>query len=103
MPTKRKTYGNKELMESDKPEVKQTKHYTKREKLEEKMIEFIDLTKKSEPEVKKDDYIAIQLEAMGEAIRESLSRRQQFACLHEMQGVVFKDVSTQLDIKEGKK
>ena len=59
MPAKRKT-DNRELHETEKPEVKQTKNATKREKLEEKMIEFIDLTKKAEPEAK-NDYISIQL------------------------------------------
>ena len=99
MPAKRKT-DNRELHETDKPEVKQTKNATKREKLEEKMIEFIDLTKKAEPEAK-NDYISIQLEGMGEAIRDSLTKRQQFNCLHEMQGIVYKYVSNQLDIEEG--
>ena len=51
-----------------------TKSFTKRGKLEEKMIEFIDLTKKLEPEAKTEDYISIQSDAMGEAIRDFLCK-----------------------------
>ena len=61
------------------------------------MIEYIDLTKKAEVDLRKDDFISLQLEAMGESIRESLPKRQGHACLHEMQGVVFQYVSNQLD------
>ena len=59
------------------------------------MIEYIDLTKKAEVEVRKDDFISLQLEAMGESIRESLPKRQDNACFHEMQGVVLRYVSNQ--------
>ena len=61
------------------------------------MIEYIDVTKKAEVDLRKDDFISLQLEAMGESIRESLPKRQANACLHEMQGVVFQYVSNQLD------
>ena len=60
----------------------------------------LDLTKKNEPEIKKDDWISLQLEAMGESIHESLTKRQQYGCLHEMQAVVFRYVSSQLDRQE---
>ena len=59
------------------------------------MIEYIDLTKKAEVDLRKDDFIS--LEAMGESIRESLPKRQAYACLHEMQGIVFWYISNQLD------
>ena len=65
------------------------------------MIEYIDLTKRSETEVKKEDYITLQLEAMRESTRESLSKRQAYSCLHEMQGVIFRYVSAQLDRQKG--
>ena len=49
-----------------------TKGSTKRERLEDKMIEYIDLTKKAEVDLRKDDFISLQIEAMAESIRESL-------------------------------
>ena len=52
-------------------------------------------------DLRKEDFISPQLEAMGESIRESLPKRQAYACLHEMQGVVFRYVSTQLDQQMG--
>ena len=85
------------MAETERPEIKMTKGSTKKERLEDKMIEYIDLTKKAEVDLRKDDFISLQLEAMGESIRESLPKRQAYACLHEMQGVVFRYVSNQLD------
>ena len=38
---------------------------------------------------------------MAESIRESLGKRQAYACLHEMQGVVFQYVSAELDRQAG--
>ena len=61
------------------------------------MIEYINLTKKTEVDLRKDDFISLQPKAMGESIRESLPKRQAYACLHEMQRVVFRYVSNQLD------
>ena len=78
-----------------------TKGSTKRERLEDKMIEYIDLTKKAEVDLRKDDFISLQVEAMAESIRESLPKRQAYACLHEMQGVVFWYVLNQLDQQMG--
>ena len=78
-----------------------TKGSTKRERLEGKMIEYIDLTKKTEVNLRKDDFISLQVEAMAESIRESLPKRQAYACLHEMQGVVFRYVSNQLGQQMG--
>ena len=101
MSQKKKKVDQKKLLESEKLEVKYTKSFTKREWLEDKMIEFINLTKKNEPEIKKDDWISLQLEAMGKSMYESLTKRQQYGCLHEMQGVVFRYVSSQLDRQEG--
>ena len=65
------------------------------------MIEYIDLTKKAEVDLRKDDFISLQVEAMAESIRESLGKRQAYACLHEMQGVVFWYVSNELDRQAG--
>ena len=76
-----------------------TKGSTKRERLEDKMIEYIDLTKKAD--LRKDDFISLKVKAMAESIRESLPKRQAYACLHEMQGVVFQYVSNQLDQQMG--
>ena len=66
--------------------------------MEEKLIEYIDLTMKQDvsaaaafavPE-KPKDYVAMQLEAIGEAVRGNLNQRQQLECLHEMQAVPFR-------------
>ena len=38
---------------------------------------------------------------MAESIRESLGKRQAYACLHEMQGVMFWYVSNELDRQVG--
>ena len=65
------------------------------------MIEYIDLTKKAEVYLRKDDFISLQVKAMAESIRESLPKRQAYACLHEMQGVVFWYISNQLDQQMG--
>ena len=89
------------MAETERPEIKMTKGSTKRERLEEKMIEYIDLTKKAEVDLRKDDFISLQVEAMAESIRESLPKRQAYACLHEMQGVVFRYVSNHLDQQMG--
>ena len=78
-----------------------TKGSTKRERLEDKMIEYIDLTKKAEVDLRKDDFISLQVEAMAESIRESLPKMQAYACLHEMQGVVFRYISNQLNQQMG--
>ena len=59
------------------------------------MIKFIDITEKLEPEAKTEHYISIQLDAMGEAIRDLLYKRQQFSCLHEMQDKVFRFLQTE--------
>ena len=97
----KKKIEEKELADTERPEIKMTKSSTKRECLEEKMIEYIDLTKKTEVDAKKDKYISLQLEAMGESIRESFPKRQAYSCLYEMQAVVFRYVSNQLDRQEG--
>ena len=67
------------------------------------MIELIDLTSKqtaaemapppppAAPPAPKD-YVATQLEAMGQAMRNSLDPRQQFECLYEMNGVLYRHV-----------
>ena len=81
--------------------MKMTKGSTKRERLEDKMIEYIDLTKKAEVDLRKDDFISLQVKAMAESISESLPKMQAYTCLHEMQGVVFRYVSTQLDQQIG--
>ena len=86
---------------AERPEVKLTKGSSKRERFEDKMIEYIDLTKKAEVDIRKDDFISLQVEAMAESIRESLGKRQAYACLHEMQGVVFWYVSAKLDRQAG--
>ena len=83
------------MAETERPEIKMTKGSTKRERLEDKMIEYIDLTKKAEVDLRKD------VEAMAESIRESLPKRQAYVCLHEMQGVVFWYISNQLDQQMG--
>ena len=44
---KKRKSDDKELAETERPEIKMTKASTKRERLEDKMIEYIDLTKKS--------------------------------------------------------
>ena len=89
------------MAETERPEIKITKGSTKRERLEDKMIEYIDLTKKAEVDLRKDDFISLQVEAMAESIRESLPKKQAYACLHEMQGIVFWYVSNQLDQQMG--
>ena len=104
MPKKRRLGDdspNRELADTDKPEVKYTPQHRRKEKLEEKMIEFIDLTSKQTvaemapppppPPVQKD-YVATQLEAMGQAMRNSLDPRQQFECLYEMNSVLYRHV-----------
>ena len=75
------------MAETERPEIKTTKGSTKRERREDKMIEYINLTKKAEVDLRKDDFISLQVEAMAESIRESLPKSQAYACLHEMQGV----------------
>ena len=84
---------------TDKPEVKYTPQHRCKERLEDKMIEFIDLTTKqtaaelvphATPPTK--DYVGTQLEAMGQAIRSSLDPRQQFECLFEMNNVLYRHV-----------
>ena len=65
------------------------------------MIEYINLTKKAEVDLRKDDFISLKVEAMAESIRESMGKRQAYACLHEMQGVVFRYVSNELDRQAG--
>ena len=94
---------NRELGDTEKPEVKYTPQHRRKEKLEEKMIELIDLTSKqtaaemapppppAAPPAPKD-YVATQLEAMGQAMRNSLDPRQQFECLYEMNGVLYRHV-----------
>ena len=89
------------MAETERPEIKMTKGSTKRERLEDKMIEYINLTKKAEVDLRKDNFISLQVEAMAESIRESLPKRQAYACLHEMQGVVFWYISNQLDQQMG--
>ena len=94
---------NRELGDTEKPEVKYTPQHRRKEKLEEKMIEFIDLTSKQTaaemapqpppaPPAPPKDYVATQLEAMGQAMRNSLDPRQQFECLYEMNGVLYRHV-----------
>ena len=83
--------------ETDRLEVKLTKGSTKREHVEDKMIEYIDLTKKAEVDLRKDDFISLQVKAMAESIREFLGKRQAYACLHKMQRVMFWYVSNELD------
>ena len=78
-----------------------TKGSTERERLEDKMTEYINLTKKAEVDLRKDNFVGLQVEAMAESIKESLPKRQAYACLHEMQGVVFRYVSNQLDQQMG--
>ena len=77
------------MAETERPEVKLTKGSTKREHLEDKMIEYINLTKKAEVDLRKDDFISLQVKAITESVRESLGKRQAYAHLHEMQGVVY--------------
>ena len=71
--------------------------------MEDKLIEYINLTMKQDvsaaaafavPE-KPKDYVAMQLEAIGEAVRENLNHRQQFECLHEMQAVLHRHMQQQ--------
>ena len=52
-------------------------------------------------DLRKDDFISLQVEAMAESIRESLPKRQAYACLYDMQGVVFRYISNQLDQQMG--
>ena len=66
------------------------------------MIEFIDLTSKQTsaemaaptpvPPPPKD-YVTSQLEAMGQAIKNSLDRQQQFQCLYEMNNILYRHVT----------
>ena len=44
---------------------------------------------------KPKDYVSMQLEAMGEVVRSNLNARQQFECLHEMQGVLYRHMHQQ--------
>ena len=71
--------------------------------MEDKLIEYIDLTMKQDvssaaafavPE-KPKDYVAMQLEAIGEAVRANLNQKQQFECLHEMQAVLYRHMQQQ--------
>ena len=64
--------AGRELGDTDKPEVKYTPQHRHKERLEDRMIEFIDLTTKqtaaelvphAAPPTK--DYVGMQLEAMG--------------------------------------
>ena len=65
------------------------------------MIEFINLTTKQiaaemvpplAASLAPKDYVAIQLEAMGQAMRSLLDPRQQFECLYEMNSVLYRQV-----------
>ena len=95
--TKRGSGDFKEIEDTEKPEVKHTPKFKRKENLEDKLMEFIDLTAKQDaslalpmPVEKPKDYVAMQIEAMGEAIRCNLSQKAQFECLHEMQSVLFR-------------
>ena len=94
----------RELGDTDMPEVKYTPQFKRKEKLEEKMIEYIDLTSKQAaaemlppaapaPPPPPKDYVTSQLEAMGQAMRSSLDQRQQFQCLYEMNNVLYRHVT----------
>ena len=93
----------RELGETERPDVKYTPQHKRKEKLEDKMIEFIDLTAKQSvaemappppaaPPVPKD-YVGSQLEAIGHALRNSLDAKQQFQCLYEMNNVLYRYVT----------
>ena len=91
--------AGRELGDTDKPEVKYIPQYRHKERLEDKMIEFIDLTTKQiaaelvpHVAVPTKDYVGTQIEAMGQAIRSSLDPRQEFRCLFEMNNVLYRHV-----------
>ena len=64
------------------------------------MTEFIDLMRKQIELEKCENYKTIQLEAMGKAMKESLNKRIQFQCLHEMQNILYSFVSSQADMNQ---
>ena len=73
--TKRGSGDFKEIEDTEKPEVKHTPKFKRKENLEDKLMEFTDLTAKQDaslalpmPVEKPKDYVAMQIEAMGEAI-----------------------------------
>ena len=75
--------------------------------MEEKLIEYIDLTMKQDVaaavplQEKPKDYVAMQLEAIGEVVRANLNQRQQFECLHEMQSVLYRHMQQQQQHQQG--
>ena len=82
----------RKLGKTEKPEVKYTPQHRCKERLEDKMIEFIDLTTKEiaaemaplpAAPFAPNNYVATQLEAMGQAMRSLLAPRQQFEGLYE--------------------
>ena len=64
------------------------------------MIEFIDLMRKHIESEKCEDYKTVQLEAMGKAMKESLNKRIRFQCVHVMQNIIYRFVSSQADMNQ---
>ena len=61
--------------------------------LKEKLIGNSNLTKHHSLEVKNDDYACEQLEVIGQVIKTSLNKRQQFKCLYGMNNVWYKYIT----------
>ena len=78
-----------EFMDTERPEVKFTLQFKSKEKLENKMIEFIDVTTKHTavempespvPPHPPKDHMTTQLDAIGQALKRSLDKHQQLQC-----------------------